>query len=121
METNNHGHQTGVTPEAADPAPDAAEATAPPSATIKVAKTGPDVWSWLGGEDRSRFEQDFRAALSEVHDDFDVSRLQEVIDSWWAVAVNMANPDPDAEAAREKYESGDSSGLVEVPAEQPEK
>ncbi|WP_301123530.1 DUF6247 family protein [Mycolicibacterium fortuitum] len=54
-----------------------------------VARSGPSIRAVLAEhapEACAEFEADFRIALAEADDDFDLSRVEAVIDRWWPVA-----------------------------------
>jgi len=83
----------------------------------RLDKTGPAVWTALDGENRAAFEEDFRAALAEVAETFDVDRLSQVVRRWWPRAVLDANPDPITEHIGQRLGDGDESVLVKTAAE----
>ncbi|MGQ0778109.1 MAG: DUF6247 family protein [Pseudonocardiales bacterium] len=83
----------------------------------RLDKTGPAVWTALDGENRAAFEEDFRTALAEVVETFDVDRLNQVVRRWWSRAVLDANPDPIAEHIRQRLGDGDESVLTKTAAE----
>ncbi|MGH4017714.1 MAG: DUF6247 family protein [Pseudonocardiaceae bacterium] len=80
-------------------------------------KTGPAVWTALDGENRAAFEEEFRTALIEVAETFDVDRLDQVVWRWWPRAVLDANPDPIAEYIRQRLGDGDESVLTKTTAQ----
>jgi hypothetical protein len=80
-------------------------------------KTGPAVWIALDGENRAAFEEEFRAALAEVAETFDVDRLSQVVRRWWPRAVLDANPDPIAEHIGQRLGDGNESVLTKTAAE----
>ena len=92
---------------------------------IGVARTGPAiraVLAELAPEDLVDFEAEFRIALAEADDDFDLARVQAVIDKWWGVAhLRIHPPTPDEQAIAERVERGDFRGLYEQTADGPEK
>lgn len=55
----------------------------------------------------------FHIAMAEADDDFDTSRVDELIGRWWARAMVLLNPDPEADAAWERIKAGDESDIVE--------
>ena len=83
----------------------------------RLDKTGPAVWTALDGENRAAFEEEFRAALADVADTFDVDRLSQVVRRWWPRAVLDANPDPITEHIGQRLGDGDESVLTNTPAE----
>ena len=50
------------------------------------------VRSALVGDDRSVFEDDYRAALARASEDFDLTPIHEVVERWWRVAALSADP-----------------------------
>jgi len=83
----------------------------------RLDKTGPAVWTVLDGENRAAFEEEFRAALAEVAETFDVDRLNRVVRRWWPRAVLDANPDPITEHIGRRLGDGDESVLTKTAAE----
>jgi hypothetical protein len=83
----------------------------------RLDKTGPAVWTALDGENRAAFEEEFRAALAEVAETFDVDRLSQVVRRWWPRAVLDANPDPITEHIGQRLGDGDESVLTKTAAE----
>ncbi|WP_143261382.1 DUF6247 family protein [Allokutzneria sp. NRRL B-24872] len=82
---------------------------------VTVPKTGPAVWAALSGEARTAFEDEFREALVKTAEDYDVDRLAAVVKAWWPAAWGVSNPDPEVDAAIERYRAGDESGLSPAP------
>jgi hypothetical protein len=60
-----------------------------------------------------KFAAEFHAATAETDIDFDTSRIDRLVGRWWAHACVLLNPDPEADAARERLRAGDTSDLVE--------
>ena len=83
----------------------------------RLDKTGPAVWTALDGENRAAFEEEFRVALDEVAETFDVDRLSQVVRSRWPRAVLDANPDPITEHIGQRLGDGDESVLTKTAAE----
>ena len=83
----------------------------------RLDKTGPAVWTALDGENRAAFEEEFRTALAEVSETFDVDRLSQVVRRWWPRAVLDANPDPITEHIGQRLGDGDESVLTKTAAE----
>ena len=83
----------------------------------RLDKTGPAVWTALDGENRAAFEEEFRAALAEVAETFDVDRLSQVVRRWWPRAVLDANPDPITEHIGQRLGDGDESVLTKTAVE----
>ena len=78
----------------------------------KIPKTGRAVHAALDGENRSRFEVEFRDALAAAGEDFDLQRVTEVVERWWPHAVATANPDPIAAYIKERLDAGDDSVIT---------
>lgn len=78
-----------------------------------VERTAPAIRAALDTDRRVEFEVEFRAALAQVDDDFDVDALQRVIDCWWPQALLCANPDVQqgANEDRRRIASGDPTVL----------
>ncbi len=89
----------------------------PVAGVPRLDKSGPAVWRALDGENRAAFEAEFRAALVEVAETFDVDRLTQVARRWWPRAVLDAHPDPIAEYIGQRLIDGDQSGLTKTAAE----
>ncbi|MGH3872109.1 MAG: DUF6247 family protein [Pseudonocardiaceae bacterium] len=83
----------------------------------RLDKSGPAVWTALDGEHRAVFEAEFRFALVEVAETFDVDRLNQVVRRWWPRAVLDAHPDPIAEHIGQRLIDGDQSVLTKTAAE----
>ncbi len=67
--------------------------------SIGVERTGPSIRAVLAEHAADRcaeFEAEFRIALAEADDDFDLGRVQAVIDKWWPIAYSVLHP-PTAE------------------------
>ncbi len=63
---------------------------------------------------RADFEAEFRIALAETDDDFDLSRVQAVIDKWRPIAYARLNPPTEEERARiDRFHAGDDAGLLQ--------
>ncbi|GAS95675.1 uncharacterized protein RMCC_2641 [Mycolicibacterium canariasense] len=85
--------------------------------SIGVERTGPSIRAVLAEHAADRcaeFEAEFRIALAEADDDFDLGRVQAVIDKWWPIAYSVLHP-PTAEerAVVARARAGDYSGLWE--------
>jgi len=80
-------------------------------------RTGPAAWTALDGENRAAFEEEFRAALAEIAETFDIDRLNQVMRLWWPRAMLDANPDPIAEHTGQRLNDGDESVLVKTATE----
>lgn len=70
---------------------------------VHVVKTGPAVWAALDGETRAMFEDEFRAALTQAAEDFDLAPVQAVVQRWWPVAAVTVNPDPRVEEEYRRF------------------
>lgn len=56
-------------------------------------RTGPAIRLALDPERREEFEAEFRAALGQADDTFDLTATRKVIDRWWPQALLCANPE----------------------------
>jgi hypothetical protein len=85
------------------------------STSIGVERTGPSIHAVLAEHAPERcveFEAEFRIALAEADDDFDLSRVQAVINRWWPVAYSRLHPRTEEErAAVARFRAGDDNGL----------
>jgi hypothetical protein len=61
--------------------------------------------------------EEFRTALAEVSETFDVDRLNRVVRRWWPRAVLDANPDPITEHIGQRLGDGDESVLTKTAVE----
>ncbi|GAB4975301.1 hypothetical protein MAHJHV61_00500 [Mycobacterium avium subsp. hominissuis] len=79
------------------------------------ARSGPAiraVLAELAPDDLVEFEAEFRIALAETDDDFDLARVQAVIDKWWGRAyLRMHPPTEEERALVARVAAGDVSGL----------
>lgn len=60
-----------------------------------VERTGPAIRAALASaapDDLVEFESEFRIALAEADEDFDLARVNRVLDRWWGVAHLRLNP-----------------------------
>jgi hypothetical protein len=75
----------------------------------RLDRTGPAVRATLGPERREEFEAEFRTALGQADDTFDLTAVQKVIDRWWPQALLCANPDIQAgiDEDRRRIAAGD--------------
>lgn len=80
-----------------------------------VERTGPAIRAALAEHapgDLPEYEAEFRVALAEADDDFDIARVDRVITMWWGRAHLRLHPPTDAEReAVTRAVSGDYSGL----------
>ncbi|ASO21333.1 hypothetical protein FHR81_002304 [Actinoalloteichus hoggarensis] len=83
-------------------------------------RTGPAVWAALEVDDRSLFEHEFRAALEEVAETFDVGRLTEVVHRWRPHTVVTGSPLPRAENRRAPVTEHDEAA-IDWPPESPDR
>lgn len=85
--------------------------------SLGVQRTGPSIRSVLADNAPERcveFEAEFRIALAEADDDFDLSRVQAVIDTWWPRAYSTLHPPTEDERARvARFRAGDDAGLLQ--------
>ena len=75
----------------------------------RLDRTGPAVRDALDPDRREEFETEFRAALSQADDTFDLTAVQKTIDRWWPQALLCANPDIQAgiDEDRRRIAAGD--------------
>jgi hypothetical protein len=67
---------------------------------VRVERNGPAIRAALAEaapDELPEFEAEFRIALAEADDDFDLSRVDAVLDRWWARAHLRLNPPTPAE------------------------
>ena len=94
----------------------------PPCATINAMSTsvrlecsGPSiraVLAELAPEDLVDFEAEFRCALAEADEDFDLTRVHAVLRKWWGRAhLRVHPPTADEHAAVARVAAGDDTGL----------
>ncbi|MCI2417104.1 DUF6247 family protein [Saccharopolyspora sp. K220] len=79
---------------------------------VIVDRTGPAIHrtlSELDPENCVEFEREFHQAMAESDDDFDLDRVQKVINRYWAVACAAANPAPYVNEVLERIKNGDES------------
>lgn len=83
--------------------------------SVGAERTGPAiraVLAELAPDDLAEFEAEFRRALAETDDDFDLQRVNAVIDKWWGVAhLRLHPPTPEERAIVARVAEGDFSGL----------
>lgn len=83
--------------------------------SVRLERSGPSiraVLAELAPEDLVEFEAEFRCALAEADDDFDLSRVQAVINRWWGRAhLRIHPPTAEERAAVARVAAGDDSGL----------
>ena len=81
---------------------------------IEVDRTGPAIRSALKAaspDELPDFEAEFHTALAEADDDFDTSRIENVLTRWWGIAHIRLNPIPtDEREAAERAGANDLSG-----------
>lgn len=81
----------------------------------RLERSGPAiraVLAELAPEDLVEFEAEFRCALAEADDDFDLTRLDAVINKWWGRAhLRMHPPTADERAAVARVAAGDDAGM----------
>ncbi|MGP4015291.1 DUF6247 family protein [Saccharopolyspora sp. 5N708] len=79
---------------------------------VVVDRTGPAIRRTLSETDPEsgfEFEREFHQAMAESDDDFDLNRVQQVVDRWWPVACLAANPAPYVNEVHERIKNGDES------------
>lgn len=85
------------------------------STSIGVDCTGPSIRAVLAehaAERCAEFEAEFRIALAEADDDFDLKRVQAVVDKWWPIAYSTLHPPAEEERALvARFRAGDDRGL----------
>ena len=85
--------------------------------SVGIERTGPAIrtaLAELAPDDLVEFEAEFRRALAEADDDFDLQKVHAVIDKWWGVAHLRQNPPtPEERAVIDRVLDGDFSGLYE--------
>lgn len=67
---------------------------------VRVDRTGPSIRAALAAaspDELPDFEAEFHIALAEADDDFDTSRIEQVLTRWWGVAHLRLNPPTDDE------------------------
>lgn len=83
--------------------------------SLEVQRTGPSIRTVLAKTAPERcveFEAEFRIALAEADDDFDLNRVQAVIDKWWPRAYSALHPPTEEERAQvARFRAGDDAGL----------
>lgn len=86
------------------------------STSIGVERTGPSIHEVLREHAPARcveFEAEFRIALAETDDDFDLTRVQAVIDKWLPIAYSTLHPPTEQERALiARFRAGDDTGLL---------
>ncbi|PBA69032.1 DUF6247 family protein [Mycobacterium avium] len=86
---------------------------------VRVQRTGPAVRAALAEvapDELPEFEAEFRIALAEADDDFDLTRVGRVLDRWWGRLHLRLNPPTSAEKAIvEQVARGDFRGLESSP------
>lgn len=106
----------------ADPLP-AGIGTEVRTVTTRIDRTGPAIREALARLDSracTRFETEFRTAIAETRVDFDITRITDVVNRWWAYTIAEINPDPAADAAWARIKAGDESDIVERWRPQPD-
>lgn len=84
-----------------------------PTATT-IDRTGPAIRATLAEyapAERVQFEREFQAALADAGETFDATPVDTLIGRWWARTVALLNPDPAADAARQRIQAGDFSDV----------
>ncbi len=63
-------------------------------------RTGPSIYAALdehAPDRRAEFEAEFHDALAETDEDFDLGRVQAVIDKWWPIVHSVLHPQAEEE------------------------
>jgi hypothetical protein len=85
--------------------------------SIGVQRSGPairKVLAELAPDELVDFEAEFRVALAETDDDFDLARVEAVITKWWGIAHLRLHPPTAGEmAAIQQANDGDFTGLYQ--------
>ncbi|WP_301123816.1 MULTISPECIES: DUF6247 family protein [Mycolicibacterium] len=85
------------------------------SASVRLERTGPAIRAALADvapEDLVEFEAEFRCALAQADDDFDLEPVQAVLTRWWGRAhLRLHPPTADEIAAVARVRAGDYTGL----------
>jgi hypothetical protein len=83
--------------------------------TVRLERSGPSIRAVLAAvapHDLVEFEAEFRCALAQADDDFDLARVQAVINRWWGRAhLRMHPPTAEERAAVARVAAGDDTGL----------
>lgn len=86
---------------------------------VAVERSGPAIRDALAAaapDELPEFEAQFRIALADAEDDFDLTRVERVLDRWWGVAhVRLNPPTEDERAVVEQVARGDFAGLATSP------
>lgn len=86
---------------------------------VRVERSGPAIRAALAEaspDELADFEAEFRIALAEADDDFDLSRVTAVLDRWWGRAhLRLNPPTPEETAVIEQVARGDFGGLSSTP------
>ncbi len=89
--------------------------------SVGVERSGPAiraVLAELAPDDLVEFSAEFRIALAEADDTFDLAPVQAVVNKWWAIAyVRLHPPTPEERAVMERVRRGDFSGMYVRTAE----
>jgi len=85
------------------------------STSVRLERSGPSVRAVLAEvapDDLAEFEAEFRCALAEADNDFDLDRVQTVINRWWRRAYMRMHPLTAVErAVVARFMAGDFTGL----------
>lgn len=86
---------------------------------VLVQRSGPEIRAALAEvapDELPEFEAEFRIALAEADDDFDLARVNRVLDRWWGRLHLRLNPPTSAErAVVEQVARGDFRDLKSSP------
>ncbi len=82
---------------------------------VGVERTGPAIRAVLADlapDDLVDFEAEFRCALAQADDDFDLDPVQAVITKWWGIAhLRIHPPTSEERAVVERVAEGNEAGL----------
>jgi hypothetical protein len=86
------------------------------STSVGLARTGPAIrtaLAQLAPDELPEFEAEFRIALAQADNDFDLGPVHAVLTRWWGVAHLRMHPPTQQEcAAVERARAGDTTGLL---------
>lgn len=87
--------------------------------TRKIERSGPAVRAALGElspQECAVFEQQFRQALRDAEQRFDLGPAEAVLDRWWPIAAIRANPlSPAEQDLVARARAGDDTGWADRP------
>ena len=90
------------------------------TATTRIERSGPAVRAALAEcapQECGVFEEQFRQALLDAEQRFDLGPAEAVLDRWWGIAALRANPlSPTEQALVARARAGDDTGWADGPA-----